>query len=57
MLRTSSVAQLCLECHSQSHGVGAAIGGPAKNIALQYRDCTICHVKIHGSHTQPAFLR
>lgn len=57
MLRTSNVGQLCLECHSNSHGVGAIIGGPAKNQALQYKDCTICHVKIHGSHTSPVFFR
>ncbi|HKC62982.1 MAG TPA: cytochrome c3 family protein, partial [Pyrinomonadaceae bacterium] len=63
MLRTSSVAQMCLECHSNSHrtdsnGVGGVVpGGPAKNLALQYKDCTICHVKIHGSHTSPVFFR
>lgn len=58
MLRTSSVAQLCLECHSQDHGVGAAEpAGPAHNLNLQYRDCTTCHVKIHGSHASPVFMR
>ena len=58
MLRTSSVAQLCLECHSQDHGVGAQEpAGPAHNLNLQYRDCTTCHVKIHGSHASPVFMR
>ena len=63
MLRTSSVAQMCLECHSNSHrtdsnGIGGAVpGGPTKNLALQYKDCTICHIKIHGSHTSPVFFR
>lgn len=63
MLRTSSVAQLCLECHSNSHrsdsnGVGGAVPtGPVKNLALQYKDCTICHTKVHGSHTSPVFFR
>ncbi|HJQ34560.1 MAG TPA: DmsE family decaheme c-type cytochrome [Pyrinomonadaceae bacterium] len=58
MLRTSNVAQLCLECHSTAHGVGAtAPTGPAKNLYLQYRDCTVCHTKVHGSHTSPVFFR
>src|SRR5215213_6146949 len=58
LLRTSSVAQLCLECHTQDHGVGALEPvGPAHPLYLQYRDCTACHVKIHGSHTSPVFMR
>ena len=58
LLRTSSVAQLCLECHTQDHGVGALEPvGPAHRLDLQYRDCTACHVKIHGSHTSPVFMR
>ena len=58
MLRTSNVGQLCLECHSNSHGVGqGAPTGPVKNQALQYKDCTICHTKVHGSHTSPVFFR
>jgi predicted CXXCH cytochrome family protein len=58
LLKTSAVSQLCLECHSQDHGVGALEpAGPAHNLAAQYRDCTACHVKIHGSHTSPVFMR
>ena len=58
LLRTSSVPQLCLECHTQDHGVGALEPvGPAHRLDLQYRDCTACHVKIHGSHTSPVFMR
>jgi predicted CXXCH cytochrome family protein len=58
LLRTSSVAQLCLECHTQDHGVGALEPtGPTHNLAAQYRDCTACHVKIHGSHSSPVFMR
>ena len=58
MLRTSSVAQLCLECHSQDHGVGAQEPqGPQHNLNAQYANCTACHVKIHGSHTSPVFFR
>lgn len=58
LLRTSSVAQLCLECHSHDHGVGAAEpSGPQHNLNAQYRDCTACHVKVHGSHSSPVFMR
>jgi len=58
MLNTASVAQLCLTCHSTSHGVGGAEpAGPAPNLQVQYRDCTACHTKIHGSHTSPVFMR
>ncbi|HLA11253.1 MAG TPA: DmsE family decaheme c-type cytochrome [Pyrinomonadaceae bacterium] len=58
LLKTSAVSQLCLECHSQDHGVGAQEpAGPGHNLAAQYRDCTACHVKIHGSHTSHVFFR
>jgi len=63
LLRTSAVAQLCLECHSQAHGIGASeIGAPETptfhNLSLStYQNCTTCHVKIHGSHTSPVFFR
>lgn len=64
MLRTNQVGQMCLECHSNSHGatnldtgIGSVIGGPAKQMALQYKDCTICHTKVHGSNTSPVFFR
>jgi len=57
MLKTSSVAQLCLTCHSQDHGIGAVEAPSFHNLAVQYKDCTACHVKIHGSHTSPVFFR
>jgi predicted CXXCH cytochrome family protein len=58
LLRTSRVSQLCLECHSNAHGVGAdEPAGPQHNLNAQYNDCTACHVKIHGSHTSPVFFR
>ena len=53
MLRRAEVRFLCLECHSNI--------GAAKNIAgvppafhdlrsARFRNCTICHTKIHGSN-------
>lgn len=63
LLRTSAVAQLCLECHTQAHNIGAnEIGAPETptfhNLSVStYQNCTTCHVKIHGSHTSPVFFR
>lgn len=58
LLITSRVAQLCLTCHSSSHGVGAEEpAGPQHNLNAQYANCTNCHVKIHGSRTNPVFFR
>ncbi len=58
LLTRSNVAQLCLECHSQAHGLGAeAPAGPGHNLFLQYGNCTECHLKIHGSYTSPVFFR
>lgn len=58
LLRYSAVNQLCLTCHSVAHDVGAIEpGGPQHNQNAQYRDCTACHVKIHGSRTSPVFFR
>jgi predicted CXXCH cytochrome family protein len=58
LLITSRVAQLCLTCHSNSHGVGAdEPAGPQHNLNAQYANCTNCHIKIHGSRTSPVFFR
>jgi predicted CXXCH cytochrome family protein len=58
LLITSRVGQLCLTCHSSSHGVGAdEPAGPQHNQNAQYANCTNCHIKIHGSRTSPVFFR
>jgi predicted CXXCH cytochrome family protein len=58
MLRVSKVNQLCLECHSVAHDVGAVEpAGPQHNQNAQYADCTACHIKIHGSRSSPVFFR
>lgn len=58
MLRVSQVGQLCLECHSVAHGVGALEpAGPQHNQNAQYANCTACHIKIHGSRSSPVFFR
>lgn len=58
LLVYSAINQLCLTCHSVDHGVGAQEPvGPTHNQNQQYRDCTTCHVKIHGSRSSPVFFR
>ena len=58
LLRYAAVNQLCLTCHSVAHDVGAIEpAGPQHNQNAQYANCTACHVKIHGSRTNPVFFR
>ena len=67
MLTRHEVRFQCLECHSNI-GTGAApasrsteLGGlPPSFHDLRnprYRNCTVCHIKIHGSHVDRAFTR
>lgn len=57
-LTRSTVWQLCLECHSPT---GQTLGSqpPAfHNLnSPRYRNCTICHVAIHGSNRSPELLK
>jgi predicted CXXCH cytochrome family protein len=58
MLRRSEVFQLCIECHSDAHQIGAPNTPSFHNLATaRFRNCTTCHVKIHGSHIDPVFFR
>jgi len=58
MLARNEIVPQCLECHAN---VGTAAGGvpPAFHDlrSARFRNCTTCHVKIHGSHVNRAFLR
>ncbi len=58
MLNRSSVRQTCFECHS-SITEQAAPGTPSfhNQANIRYLNCTICHVRIHGSNANPAFFR
>lgn len=47
LLKRQSVAQLCYGCHTVT---------PAEHLQPSFRDCTRCHVAIHGSNTDPRFL-
>jgi len=65
MLTRQEVRLVCLECHSglpQAPGTTqSAIGAvpPAFHDLRtpRYRNCTICHQKVHGSHVDRNFLR
>lgn len=68
MLTRPEVRLQCLECHSNiatQQATGAAAGGTLGGIppafhdirSPRYANCTSCHMKIHGSHVNRAFLR
>jgi DmsE family decaheme c-type cytochrome len=60
MLKRSRVAQLCLECHSSigTLPVEAPNAPSFHNLASpQYQNCTVCHIKIHGSNISNRFFR
>ena len=64
MLTRSDVSQQCLECHvalpvnTASRQVLGGIPPAFHNIRDPfYRNCTVCHTKIHGSHVSKALLK
>jgi DmsE family decaheme c-type cytochrome len=66
MLIRTEVRYMCLECHAnlpaQPNGPTVAIAGvvpPASHdmVSPRYRNCTICHQKIHGSQIDRNLLR
>jgi DmsE family decaheme c-type cytochrome len=58
-LNRSRVAQLCLECHSPIEGGTLGPQPPAFHdlYSPRYRNCTTCHVAVHGSNTSPTLLK
>ena len=58
-LRRSRVDQLCLECHSQIEATTLGSQPPAFHDlrSPRYRECTVCHVAIHGSNLSPALTK
>jgi DmsE family decaheme c-type cytochrome len=47
LLVRQPVALLCYQCHTVT---------PRTHLQPTYRDCTRCHVSIHGSNTDPRFI-
>lgn len=58
MLARSNVRQLCLECHSSvANSDPGAPQAPHNQATARYQNCTICHVKVHGSNANRTFFR
>jgi DmsE family decaheme c-type cytochrome len=60
MLLWARVDQLCLSCHSQTGGPRTFGSQPPSfhDLTLpRYRNCTTCHVAVHGSNTSPGFFK
>jgi len=63
LLRRPVVFTLCLECHNGAGTFGRQADGIRTTSAThdmtdpRYRNCTSCHVRIHGSNSSRMFLR
>jgi DmsE family decaheme c-type cytochrome len=63
LLRRPVVFTICLECHNGRGNFGRQGDGIFRLSAShnmvdpRYRNCTSCHVRIHGSNGDPTFLR
>ncbi|MCS7023922.1 MAG: DmsE family decaheme c-type cytochrome [Bryobacteraceae bacterium] len=61
MLTRQEVRLQCLECHSNLSVAAGTLGGPPPAFhdlrSSRIQNCTICHVKIHGSHVNRSLLR
>jgi DmsE family decaheme c-type cytochrome len=63
LLRRPVVFTICLECHNGLGTFGRENTGELRLSAAhnllepRIRQCTTCHVRIHGSNSDPAFLR
>lgn len=59
MLTRHEVRYQCLECHSNLFmgGLGGQPTAAHDLRSARFQNCTVCHVKIHGSHVNRAFLR
>jgi DmsE family decaheme c-type cytochrome len=63
LLRRPVVFTLCLECHNGAGTYGLSNNGVLTQSALhnmldpRFQNCTLCHVRIHGSNADATFLR
>jgi len=63
LLRRPVVFTLCLECHNGAgtfgrENTGVFVQSSSHNMLdPKYQRCTLCHVRIHGSNSDPTFLR
>jgi DmsE family decaheme c-type cytochrome len=63
LLRRPVTFTLCLECHNGAGTFGrenasVVVTSNSHNLLdPRYQRCTLCHVRIHGSNSDPMFLR
>ncbi len=63
LLKRPVVFTVCLECHNGAGSLGTRNNGITTQTAShnmadpRYQQCTTCHVRIHGSNSDPLFLR
>jgi DmsE family decaheme c-type cytochrome len=62
MLIRAEVRQMCLECHANLPTVPSRVAGVVPPSfhdlrSARYRNCTVCHQKIHGSHVDRNLLK
>jgi DmsE family decaheme c-type cytochrome len=65
MLSRHEVKLTCLECHANRPAPAANAQGSIGTVppafhdlrSPRYQNCTVCHVKVHGSYANRAFLR
>ena len=58
-LKRPRIDQLCLECHSPITGGTLGSQPPSTHnlLSARYRNCTVCHVAVHGSNTSARLLK
>lgn len=58
LLIRNQVNQLCMECHSNLSNTGTSNTPNTHDLTtLKYKNCTVCHAAIHGSHTNRLFFQ
>jgi predicted CXXCH cytochrome family protein len=59
MLIRASVDQLCLECHTTAPAGTLGSMQPSFHDlrSPRYRNCTTCHIAVHGSNSSPMLLK
>lgn len=61
LLRRASQYLLCIECHSGPSFSQGILGTQPSSFHMTnkatYQNCTVCHVKIHGSYLERHFIR
>ncbi len=63
LLSRPIVSSVCLECHNGAGTFGLTGSGAARQSSAhnmldpRFKNCTNCHVRIHGSNADPNFLR